>query len=390
MTSSYDVVVVGAGIQGVGVAQAAAASGYSVLVLEKRAVAWATSSRSSKLIHGGLRYLESAQFRLVRESLRERALLLRNAPDLVRLVPFHIPVYRHTKRRPWQLRVGLSLYALLGGLDASARFRMLPRSQWRELDGLDTNGLQAVFRYYDAQTDDARLTAAVLRSAQNLGAQLACPAEFRAALWERDAWTIRYHHAERDHECRGRALVNAAGPWVNDVLEHVVPVQPPLAVDLIQGAHVVLPGKLERGIYYVEAPQDRRAVFLMPWPEGVLVGTTESPFHGDPSKVEPLPSEIAYLAETAQRYFPAIATQPTSAFAGLRVLPQHAAGVFHRPRDTHIAGSERTAPGLLTVCGGKLTGYRATADKVMARLAARLPAHTPRAQTEHLKLSAPN
>ena len=126
----FDVIVVGAGIQGAGVAQAAAAAGYRVALLEQTGIANGTSSRSSKLIHGGLRYLESGQFRLVRECLRERSLLLRNAPGLVRLVPHHIPVYRETRRRPVKLRLGLGLYALLGGLHADVRFGVVPRTHW--------------------------------------------------------------------------------------------------------------------------------------------------------------------------------------------------------------------------------------------------------------------
>ena len=129
MSAGYDVVIVGAGIHGVGIAQAAAAHGQRVLVLEQKALAAGTSSRSSKLIHGGLRYLEQFDLKLVRECLRERELLLRLAPDLVHLTPFYIPVYSRTRRRPWQVRAGLGLYALLGGLHAHARFRTLPRSQ---------------------------------------------------------------------------------------------------------------------------------------------------------------------------------------------------------------------------------------------------------------------
>ena len=176
-----DVVVVGGGIHGVGVAQAAAAAGHSVLLLEKTSLAAGTSSRSSKLIHGGLRYLESGQFHLVRESLRERRILLAIAPELVQLRPFILPLYRETRRRPWQLRVGLSIYALLGGLGPETRFGAVPRSEWTQLDGLQTRGLRKVLRYFDAQTDDAALTRAVMRSAQTLGADVLAPAEFFAA-----------------------------------------------------------------------------------------------------------------------------------------------------------------------------------------------------------------
>ena len=172
MAESYDLVIIGGGIHGAGIAQAAAARGLSVMVLEQSGIASGTSSRSSKLIHGGLRYLESGQFALVRECLHERTLLLKLAPQLVKLKSFYIPVYRDTTRRPWLLHLGLSLYALLGGLHPAVRFCRVPQSRWRNLDGLDTAQLEAVFQYNDAQTDDAALTRAVMRSAQQLGAQL--------------------------------------------------------------------------------------------------------------------------------------------------------------------------------------------------------------------------
>src|ERR1700727_3174361 len=158
----YDVVIIGGGIHGAGVLQAAVAAGNSTLLIERQALPAGPSSRSSKLIHGGLRYLESGQFSLVRESLRERAVHLKIAPDLVELKPFFIPVYPDTRRRPWQLKVGLWVYALLGGFDASTRFGTVPRREWSSLDGLETDGLEAVIRYHDAQTDDASLTRAVV------------------------------------------------------------------------------------------------------------------------------------------------------------------------------------------------------------------------------------
>jgi len=177
----YDVVIVGGGIHGAGVLQAAAAAGHSALLIERLGLASGTSSRSSKLIHGGLRYLETGQFALVRESLRERAIHLRIAAELVELKPFYIPVYRNTRRRPWQLKLGLWIYALLGGFDPSTRFGTVPKREWSSLDGLDTQGLEAVIRYHDAQTDDASLTRAVVQSALSLGAELAMPARFAAA-----------------------------------------------------------------------------------------------------------------------------------------------------------------------------------------------------------------
>ena len=157
-TSDCDVLVVGGGIHGVGVAQAVAAAGHQCSLVESRSLAAGTSSKSSKLIHGGLRYLENFDIGLVRESLQERERLVELAPHLVHRQPFIIPVYPSTSRRPWKLRAGLSLYAILSGLRKHTGFRRVPKSDWKQLDGLSTRDLQKVYQYWDAQTDDRKLT----------------------------------------------------------------------------------------------------------------------------------------------------------------------------------------------------------------------------------------
>lgn len=398
--ASWDVVVIGGGIHGVGVAQAAVAAGYSVLLLERHELAAGTSSRSSKLIHGGLRYLEHGQIALVRECLRERKLLLRLAPQLVTLRPFFIPVYADSSRSPWLIRSGLSLYALLGGLGRAARFRQLPRREWSNLDGLQQQGLRAVFRYWDAQTDDAALTRAVMASAQGLGASLQTQAEFVAARQEARGYAVDYRWGGQQRRCHAAAVVNAAGPWVNQVLARVQPAVTAVAVDWVQGAHLVLEGKLTRGIYYLESPRDGRPVFAMPWRETaangkvqevILLGTTETRFTGDPAAVHPLPEEEDYLLDTFCHYFPQqSAAGPTlrRAFAGLRVLPASAGGMNAKPRDTLLLPDDPTAPRMVTVYGGKLTAYRATAEKVMRMLVASLPSRKRIADTRCLPLSA--
>lgn len=389
----YDVVVVGGGINGVGVAQAAAAAGHSVLLLEKSGLASGTSSRSSKLIHGGLRYLESFEFGLVHEGLRERSLMLRLAPDLVTLRPFHIPVFRNTRRRPWLVRAGLSLYALLGGLGSEVRFQAVPRRRWGELDGLVTDDLQAVYRYWDAQTDDELLTAAVWKSAAGLGAELILPGEFVGATLDDDGAFTSYRMGEAEFSCRARVLVNAAGPWVNDVLRRIEPSPPQRPIDLVQGAHIEVSGQLEHGIYYVEVPRDGRAVFVMPWSDRTLVGTTETKFRGDPDQVHPLQAEKSYLARVLGRYFPRYADADIlTAFAGLRVLPAGPGHAFHRSRETILltdGNGRHDRPRLLSIYGGKLTAWRATAAKVMDRIESALPDRKPVADTRSLPLSPP-
>jgi glycerol-3-phosphate dehydrogenase len=389
----YDVVIIGGGIHGAGVLQAAAAAGHKALLIERNALASGTSSRSSKLIHGGLRYLESGQFALVRESLRERAIHLRIASELVELKAFFIPVYRDTRRRPWQLKIGLWMYALLGGFDAATRFGSVPRAQWSTLDGLKTQDLDAVIRYHDAQTNDALLTRAVVKSALGLGAELAMPAKFTRATLGAEGVTVSYSTSTASVEIRARVLVNAAGPWATQVARAVEPAITVPDVDLVQGTHIVIPHPLTAGIYYVESPTDGRAVFVMPWAGATLIGTTETPYRGDPDQVHPQPEEEEYLLAVIRHYFPhqsaLTRNDITERFAGLRVLPAATQAAFDRSRETIFTTDRDARPRVLGLYGGKLTGWRAAAAHVMQRISPSLPAAVKRAETDLLILRRP-
>ncbi len=363
----FDLVVIGAGIHGASLARDAAQRGWRVLLLEQYSgPGQGTSSKSSKLIHGGLRYLESGQIRLVRECLVERRRLLREQSDLVRLVPFHIPVYEHTHRKTWMIALGLNLYRLLGGKD----FKHVERCDWPQLDGLKTQGLKRVFRYWDAQTDDLRLTTRLVQQAEGLGARVRYGATFRGAECSRRCCTIFYRAADGGHELETRTVVNASGPWVNLVLEKFRPALPVLDIDLVQGTHIVIPGALRRGIYYIEAPADRRAVFVMPWKGHTMVGTTETPYHGDPANVRPLEAEIEYLLDTRNAYFadPVRREQVIDSFAGLRVLPVSARRLFDRSRETRLHHA-RKLENVISIYGGKLTSHHHTAQRVLKQLA---------------------
>ncbi|HEY2463437.1 MAG TPA: FAD-dependent oxidoreductase [Steroidobacteraceae bacterium] len=389
----YDVVIIGGGIHGAGVLQAAAAAGHSALLIERQSLAAGTSSRSSKLIHGGLRYLESGQFALVRQSLRERAIHLRIAAELVQLKAFYIPVYRDTRRRPWQLKVGLWIYALLGGFEAATRFGSVPKSAWPQLDGLKTAELDDVIRYHDAQTNDALLTRAVVKSALGLGAELAMPAQYSRAILRADGVTVIYQAGGATVECKARVLVNAAGPLAMRAARVIEPPIPIPEVDLVQGTHIVIPHPLRSGIYYVESPTDGRAVFVMPWGGATLVGTTETPYRGDPDQVHPLPAEEEYLLAVVRHYFPHLSgltrADITERFAGLRVLPAATQAAFDRSRETIFTTDRDVCPRVLCIYGGKLTGWRAAAAHVMQRISPSLPAAVKRAETDLLILRRP-
>ena len=368
-------------------------SSSAALLIERQALASGTSSRSSKLIHGGLRYLESGQFALVRESLRERAIHLRIASELVELKPFFIPVYRDTRRRPWQLKIGLWMYALLGGFDAATRFGSVPKAEWPALDGLKTLDLDAVIRYHDAQTNDALLTRAVVKSALGLGAEIAMPAKFTLANLSEDGVKVSYATSGSSIEVKARVLVNAAGPWATQVARAVHPAIAIPEVDLVQGTHIVIPHPVTAGIYYVESPTDGRAVFVMPWGGATLIGTTETPYRGDPDQVHPLPEEEEYLLAVVRHYFPHLnaltRSDITERFAGLRVLPAATQAAFDRSRETIFTTDRDARPRVLSIYGGKLTGWRAAAAHVMQRISPSLPAAAARAETDLLILRRP-
>lgn len=367
----YDLIVIGAGIQGAAVAQAAAADGYSVLVVEQFSVpALGTSCKSSKLIHGGLRYLETAQFALVKECLDERAYLLKNAPHLVRLVKFRIPVYKFTGRRPWKIFVGLSIYSLF----SRKGFRWLPKKRWQQLDGLKTEQLNAVFSYYDAQTDDAHLTRSVLASAESMG----CRSEFDAAViggsLQEDGCTITYQQGDKSTQVSAPVVINATGPWVDRVAANIGAGETKRDIDLVAGTHIEVAGEIKEGMYYVEA-HDGRVVFVMPWKGRTMIGTTEAPYLGDPAEIEPLELEIEYLIKVYNKYFQRQleTSDVLDAWAGLRVLPVAKSSAFNRPRDTLMLTDRDKAPRVVSLYGGKLTAHRHMAQDLLKLVKDSLP-----------------
>jgi len=366
---AYDIIVVGAGIHGAAIARQAVERDYSVLVIEQYdRPARATSSRSSKLIHGGLRYLESFNFKLVRECLLDRQRLLNDYPDLVRMRRFFIPIYKTTSRSRLTIRAGLSLYRMLGSGDKYGHFRTIPKRDWDALDGLKQEELLSVFQYWDAQTDDAKLTARLLKEATEKGADVQFNAELILCETKGDKVRINYQKDGLPTVAHGRYLINATGPWVNKTLAKCDPAVSALDVDLVQGTHLEIPGEIKKGIYYLEAPQDGRAIFAMPWYGHILFGTTETVFKGDPGKVEPTMLEISYLLTVYNHYFPDNPIERTDiikSWAGLRVLPANGDDPFKRSRDTIFHKDNENDPRILSIYGGKLTSHYSTAEKLL-------------------------
>ncbi len=250
--------------------------------------------------------------------------------------------------------------------------------------------MQRVFHYQDAQTDDAALTRAVAASARELGACLLCPARFAGAERHEAGYRIRVETESGPAEMTCSVLINAAGPWIDAVCQLVDPVPPRFDVDLVRGSHLVLEPMLSDRCYYMEAPRDGRAVFVLPWRGRTLLGTTETHFRGDPADVRTSTEEEDYLLEVLTRYFPDYIRHPDFAvverMAGLRVLPHSGKNPFKRSREVMFATDLDRKGGYIGVYGGKLTGYRATAERITRLVKKTLGPRQRIADTASLKL----
>lgn len=357
----FDLLVVGGGITGVGVALDATLRGLKVALVEKGDFAGGTSSASSKLIHGGLRYLEHGQFHLVYEALAERRRLLRNAPHLVRPLRFVLPFYRDSRMPRWKGRTGLFLYDLLAGRHNLRTSRGLSAATLaREFPGLKTTGLVGGAEFYDAQMDDARLCLEVVRTAINHGA---VAFNYTAAVAvEPGAVRVR-HSSGRELTVRVRQVLNAAGPWTDSV-ERLAGGEPPPHLQPTKGVHLVAPSREFAAAFLLLHPADGRVFFVIPWMGRTLIGTTDT-FSGEPpDRLAVQPAEVAYLLEGFNRHFdpPLSAADVCGSFAGLRPL------LRSRPGDPSARSREFAVwdgpAGLLSVAGGKYTTYRRMAEVV--------------------------
>ncbi|MGH7548587.1 MAG: glycerol-3-phosphate dehydrogenase/oxidase [Gemmatimonadales bacterium] len=376
-----DVLVIGGGIVGAGVARDAALRGFRTALMDKGDFGGGTSSRSSRLIHGGIRYLEQYDFRLVLEASRERRVLMNIAPHLVRPLPFLFPAYRGARVPAWQLRAALWLYDLLAAFRNARRHRWLGRKTVLRLEpGLREKDLQGAGLYYDAQTDDARLVIATTRSAAQAGALVANYAEVVSLLKPdgrvRGA-TARDALTGKTHTVRALVVVNATGPWVDRVRRLDDPQAEPL-LRLTKGAHVAVPRQRVGNTHAVTitSPIDGRVMFVLPWGEQSYVGTTDTEDAASADDVRTTAEDVIYLLRSANAFFPQarLASQDVVAtWAGLRALlrPDQSLSPSELSREHRIVESPS---GLLSIAGGKLTTYRVMGRDMGDRVAARLSA----------------
>jgi glycerol-3-phosphate dehydrogenase len=377
MALEYDLLVVGGGINGAGIARDAAGRGLRVILCEQHDLAQHTSSASTKLIHGGLRYLEYYEFKLVRKALQEREVLLRSAPHIIWPLRFVMP-HDASQRPAWMIRAGLFMY------DYLAKREILPASHGlnlgRHAAGKPLKGdYRKGFVYSDGWVDDARLVALNTLDASERGARILTRTKCVSARRDGDRWhaVLESEHGERTQllEVRARAIVNAAGPWAARFADSVLGAKKGYGLRLIKGSHIVVKRLFDHPYAYIFQNPDKRIIFAIPYQDDfTLIGTTDLEYTGDAGKVEISAEEIAYLCEMANRYF----TRQISAadvvwtYSGVRpLLDDSSANASAVTRDYLLECDAAGAP-LLNVWGGKITTYRKLAEEALSILSPHL------------------
>jgi glycerol-3-phosphate dehydrogenase len=367
---TFDILIIGGGINGAGIARDAAGRGASVLLLEQGDLAGATSSASSKLIHGGLRYLEHYKFGLVHEALAEREVLWRIAPHLVSPLRFVMP-HRRGMRPKWMLRAGLFLYDTLAPrnvLEGARRLDLRAAPEGADLKDAYTTG----FAYSDCAVDDSRLTVLNARDAADRGAEIRTRSRVVAIERHESYWTVRYRTAQGDeHEVEALVLVNAAGPWAGKIASLALgAVQP--AIRLVRGSHLIVRRRLAHGAAYTLQNVDGRIMFAIPYGgDFTLLGTTDQDHPGDPSNPAMTDAERDYILASANAYLrdPLSAGDIVHAYAGVRALYNDGASAAKDATREYVLALDAAAAPILSVYGGKITTYRKLAEAAMEKIA---------------------
>jgi glycerol-3-phosphate dehydrogenase len=371
-----DIAIIGGGINGCGIARDAAGRGLSVYLCEMNDLASGTSSWSTKLIHGGLRYLEHYEFRLVREALIEREVLWAIAPHVIRPLRFVLP-HRKGLRPAWLLRLGLFLYDNLGGRRKLPGTTVVSLGEAAAGQPLKRGVFGTGFEYSDCFVDDARLVTLNAMDARTRGATIAVRTKAVRAIRRDDMWelTVEGGATRRSTTIRARALINAAGPWVGQVLAHGVGANAQAKIRLVQGSHIVVPKIFDHDRAYILQNTDGRIVFAIPYQGAfTLIGTTDRDYTGDPAAVHATEEEIAYLCEAVSRDFskPVTARDVVWSYSGVRPLYDDGASEAKAATRDYVFELDRPGDGapLLSIFGGKITTYRRLAEEALDRIGA--------------------
>jgi len=368
---TFDLLIIGGGINGAAIANIASLNRLNVALIEKGDFASGTSGKSTKLLHGGLRYLENFEFGLVAESLRERSIQVKSAPHLVKILPFIIPVYRNDPRPLWKMRLGVWLYDVLSGKYSLGRHQTLSAAEVLEwIPGLKADNLKGGVLYYDAQMNDARLCLENVLMAQERGAAAANYVEMQSFLKDNgrcNGVKARDNISGRTFEIKAKHIVCAAGVWTDEIFKKDRP-GATAQIRATKGAHILYRKRLSDAALFLQSASDGRIFFIIPWQDHSMIGTTDTDFSNSPDDVRPEKEDIDYLIVQAQRFFP---NEPfrrediTGSFAGLRPLVKAQGSPSKVSRKHKIRVSES---GVVYVMGGKYTTYRVIAEDALKKI----------------------
>jgi len=378
----YDIAIIGGGINGCGIARDATGRGLTVYLAEQNDLASATSSASTKLIHGGLRYLEHYEFQLVRESLRERETLWAIAPHLIAPLRFVLP-HQKGLRPAWLIRLGLFLYDHLGGrklLSASRSIRL--RSS--EIGAPLKPSFDKAFEYSDCRVDDARLVVLNAMDAASQGAHIHVQTRVTKAARVDGQWSVETKNETtgETETIRAKILINASGPWVSEMVETIDAVSSASAAKLVKGSHIVVPALFSHDKAYIFQNPDNRIIFAIPYEQDfTLIGTTDVDYDGDPAIASISDDEVDYLCRAASEYF----TDPISPsdvvwqYCGVRPLYDDGTASAQKATRDYVLDLDDTGDGqavALNIFGGKITTYRRLAEDALKKLTPWLPQNT--------------
>ncbi|VAX36691.1 Glycerol-3-phosphate dehydrogenase [hydrothermal vent metagenome] len=366
--STYDILVIGGGINGAAIACRAADKGLKTVLLEKNDFASGTSSKSTKLMHGGLRYLETLEFGFVKEALKERFIQLKKYPQFVKPLPFIIPVYNSSPRPLWLVRLGVFLYDVLSGRNIIEKHRSLSVDEVCQLvPGIKSNGLRGGVMYYDAQMDDTALCLANISSAVQAGAYAVHHMEVQCFI-KKDGKAVGVEAydvlGKKNFNVYSKKIICAVGPWANVFLEKETG-RKPAGIRMTKGVHLVCKGQVSREAILFQTKKDKRIFFVIPWKGNTLVGTTDTDFTGNPDDVCAQDEDIAYLLKEVNHFFSGSMFSKENileTFAGLRPL------VFQKGCPSKVSRKhviEDSDSGVIYVMGGKFTTYRKIAEDTL-------------------------
>ena len=372
MTDIFDILIIGGGINGAGIARDASGRNLKVCLVEKNTVGSATSSWSTKLIHGGLRYLENYEFRLVRESLKEREIIKKIAKDIIKPIPFIIP-HIPTQRPKWLIQIGLFLYDKLGGKTSLPKSKKINISS--AIPNILKNKYNTGFEYYDLQVDDKKLVQLNIDDAKKNGAIIFENKTVTDVLRNKDFWSIKLND---NTIIQSKILINASGPWINEVLKKTIKINSKKVIRLVKGSHIITKKLYEHNKAFTLQNPDKRIVFVIPYKKNYsLIGTTEIEVETpDNPKIDK--DEIDYLINTVNNFFikQISSDDIIDTFSGIRPLIEDFKEASKVTRDYvfDLNTSHNNAP-LLNIYGGKLTTYRKLSENVIESLKPFLPSN---------------